>query len=147
MGGIVFDLLSVWGFYRWGQEALLGSAHAFLTLEDEDVEAWLDGDLAEAFSAHVDSPSRAAASSTATAAAPSLQVAGGVTMNMRSAFLHVGADLLRSATTVVEGTAVLLLQTDGRKTDALASLVVSLTILVGALLAGLPWLREVMSWL
>ena len=34
---------------------------------------------------------------------PSSRIVGSTSMNMRSAFMHVGADLLRSVVTVAEG--------------------------------------------
>mmetsp|Transcript_125324 Transcript_125324/g.401365 ORF Transcript_125324/g.401365 Transcript_125324/m.401365 type:complete len:99 (-) Transcript_125324:150-446(-) len=61
---------------------------------------------------------------------------------MRSAFLHVGADFLRSLTTVVEGLAVLFANTDGRATDDIASWIVSSTIFIGALFALASWSQQ-----
>ncbi|CAE7733313.1 unnamed protein product [Symbiodinium pilosum] len=62
-------------------------------------------------------------------------------MNMRSALLHVGADLVRSMVTVAEGCLVIFFHADGRSTDAYASLIVSLTVLVGAAAGMVSWTR------
>ena len=90
-------------------------------------------------------------------------------MNMRSALLHVGADLVRSMVTVAEGSEpcfswvharndaakrsvkhscrgclVIFFHADGRSTDAYASLIVSLTVLVGAAAGMVSWTRPML---
>jgi Co/Zn/Cd efflux system component len=118
--GIAFDFLAFWGFYRWG----LGSIVSRAGLPDD------------------------ATVGLATAQEPlpeQEQPADGTqqpSMNMRSAFLHVGADMLRSVTTVVEGLLVLGAGTEPRRSDAVAALVVSVTILAGGCGASASWMQQ-----
>eukprot|EP00746_Dinoflagellata_sp_MGD_P016636 gnl/MRDRNA2_/MRDRNA2_137682_c0_seq1.p1 gnl/MRDRNA2_/MRDRNA2_137682_c0~~gnl/MRDRNA2_/MRDRNA2_137682_c0_seq1.p1 ORF type:complete len:123 (-),score=21.34 gnl/MRDRNA2_/MRDRNA2_137682_c0_seq1:216-557(-) len=63
-------------------------------------------------------------------------------LNMCSAFLHVGADLLRSVTTTVEGVAVLWLGVEGTHADGIATLLVSCTIFAGSCGVITSFLRQ-----
>merc|ERR1711918_129631 len=67
-------------------------------------------------------------------------------MNMRSAFMHVGADFLRSVIIVGDSLVVKLESAQGRETDSIASLIVSATILLGACGAIVPWLLQCIRW-
>merc|ERR1712157_645966 len=112
--GIAFDCISFWAFYKWGKRGLL-SARTDRTYEEFDAPA---------------EPSTPSPTSPQTS-----------TTNMRSAFMHVGADFLRSVIIVAEGLAVESEADgqEGRKTDSVAALVVSITILLSACGAMLPW--------
>lgn len=121
--GMAFDVLSCWGFYRWGLDSLVSGSGA---CDDSKVG------LSEARDIAADE-------------LPSVPGNNGEqkpSMNMRSAILHVGADFLRSLTTVVEGAAVLSGGSDARTADAAATLIVSVTILAGGCGAGASWLRQ-----
>jgi len=63
-------------------------------------------------------------------------------INMQAAFMHVGADFLRSGTTFVLGTLILFFHFAGARTDAMACMVVSATILLGALIAFVEWASQ-----
>ena len=72
----------------------------------------------------------------------SLGSASSSQLNMCSAFLHVLADCLRSATTLCEAILIGVYDFDSERTDAIASLVVSATILVGCAVAAVLWVRS-----
>eukprot|EP01045_Picozoa_sp_COSAG04_P006675 COSAG04_NODE_333_length_16525_cov_32.050527_3_plen_246_part_00 len=72
----------------------------------------------------------------------SLGSANSSQLNMCSAFLHVLADCLRSATTLCEAILIGVYGFDSERTDAIASLVVSATILVGCAVAAVLWVRS-----
>ena len=72
----------------------------------------------------------------------SLGSANSSQLNMCSAFLHVLADCLRSATTLCEAILIGVYDFDSERTDAIASLVVSATILVGCAVAAVLWVRS-----
>eukprot|EP00930_Biecheleria_cincta_P059026 TRINITY_DN44794_c0_g1_i1.p1 TRINITY_DN44794_c0_g1~~TRINITY_DN44794_c0_g1_i1.p1 ORF type:complete len:270 (+),score=54.41 TRINITY_DN44794_c0_g1_i1:151-960(+) len=122
--GVVFDCLSFWGFYKWGLQGLVsgGRSGKYEDLELDEKSAIAQG---------------------GEEATGTSRPKAGASMNMRSAFLHVGADFLRSSTTVVEGLFILFGATQGRATDSVASIVVSGTILMGACSAVVPWARQV----
>lgn len=122
--GVVFDCLSFWGFYKWGLQGLVSGSRSG---KYEDLEL---------------NEKCAITENTEEAAVTSCPKSG-ASMNMRSAFLHVGADFLRSTTTVIEGLFILVGGTHGRSTDSVASIVVSGTILMGACSAAIPWARQV----
>ena len=54
-------------------------------------------------------------------------------VNMCSALLHVGADTVRSTTTLAESILIVQFQWDGRSTDAWASIIVSGLITLASL--------------
>lgn len=114
--GVCFDLISFWGFYRWGLHSIL--------------------------SGYGEGSPMASPMAVNDAMSPSSRIIGSTSMNMRSAFMHVGADLLRSMVTVLEGLLVIFGHTDGKSTDSLASLVVSITILSGVAAGVLAWSRQ-----
>ncbi|CAK8996574.1 unnamed protein product [Durusdinium trenchii] len=129
--GICVDLLSFWGFYRWGWQSVLG---------DFGTRSPMGSPLADSMSPG----SRLMASPVAVndAMSPSSRMFGSSSMNMRSAFMHVGADLLRSVVTVTEGLLVIFWQMDGRSTDSVASLIVSFTILCGVGVGVMAWSKQ-----
>merc|ERR1712217_151425 len=57
-----------------------------------------------------------------------------------------GADFLRSIVIVGEGLAVKFEGAQGRETDAIAALIVSVTILLSAAGAFVPWLLQLATW-
>ena len=90
-----------------------------------------------------------AAGETAPAPAPApapsaaLSAAGaGSQLNMCSAFLHVLADCMRSTTTLTEAVLIGWYGFDSERTDAIASLIVSGTILLGCAAAAVVWVRS-----
>lgn len=124
--GVAFDCLSFLGFYCFGLQALVsGDVQEGQGLTKEVQES----PTARAVAAPEDSDN---------VRKPS--------MNMRSAFLHVGADFLRSITTVVEGSVVMSGASRGRTADSIATLAVSATILVGGCGAGASWMRQAWTW-
>lgn len=169
--GIVFDGLSFWGFYKWGHSSAQKGGHEVVgdgaaspgaartksagsggqsvglkdaRLDPTNVCVSLSQDSGRAAAG---SGAAAGASGAASAAAGAAGVAQagqgkGATMNMRSALLHVGADLLRSVTTTVEGLVIIYGGAGSRKADAAAMLIVSATILLGGCGAGASWTRE-----
>eukprot|EP00931_Biecheleriopsis_adriatica_P078768 TRINITY_DN52185_c0_g1_i1.p1 TRINITY_DN52185_c0_g1~~TRINITY_DN52185_c0_g1_i1.p1 ORF type:complete len:293 (+),score=24.89 TRINITY_DN52185_c0_g1_i1:78-956(+) len=66
----------------------------------------------------------------------------GLGINMMAAFLHVGADLTRSTTTLVESILIIRLGFNSTVTDAWACLIVSAIILVGAAFAVFEWVMD-----
>jgi len=68
--------------------------------------------------------------------------AGGLGINMMAAFLHVGADLARSSTTLVESILIMAFGFNGTVTDAWACMIVSAIILVGAACALVEWILD-----
>jgi len=107
--------------------------------EDEDVNAWiifafaLGGLLFDAVSLYAFRRSHR-------------KTRSGREMNMWTALLHVGADFLRSATTLVSSMMILLLGYDGVAVDAWASLLVGATILLGAGFGLAGWTRKFAQW-
>lgn len=67
-------------------------------------------------------------------------------VNMQAALMHVGADFLRSGTTFVLGILIMFFKFDGARTDAIACMVVSGLIFVGALMAFKEWTKEFKSY-
>eukprot|EP00932_Pfiesteria_piscicida_P013215 SRR837773.24732.p3 GENE.SRR837773.24732~~SRR837773.24732.p3 ORF type:complete len:188 (-),score=64.02 SRR837773.24732:47-610(-) len=63
----------------------------------------------------------------------------GAGLNMRTALLHVGADFLRSSTTLVMSLMIMIGHINGTCADAFASVLVCATILVGAAKGFLSW--------
>lgn len=136
VAGIVFDTLSLCAFHRWGGpatgEAKEGDLDEHALCEAENgAERRENGNMRGSMAALPPPLSRAGSGS------PHIIVgvgkSGKVSMNMCSAVLHVGADFLRSITTTVEGAAVLWLGVKGHHADAIATAVVSATILAGSL--------------
>ena len=72
--------------------------------------------------------------------------AAGSRLNMCSAFLHVLADCMRSSTTLTEAVLIGWYGFDSERTDAIASLVVSATILVGCAAAAVIWVRSALRF-
>lgn len=70
----------------------------------------------------------------------------GASLNMGTALLHVGADFLRSATTLCMSLLILLAGMDGTCTDATASLLVGATILGGAASGFWSWSRKMVQF-
>jgi len=62
-------------------------------------------------------------------------------MNMMSAFLHVGADLLRSTSTLVMSVLILAGGMDSSCLDSYTSLFIAFTILSGASFGAVSWLK------
>lgn len=122
--GIIFDCLSCLGFYKWGRHFLFSSSRK--RYEE------FDGGPTDSI-APVASEERQ-------------QTSASSSINMRSAFMHVGADFLRSLIIVGEGMAVKFEGTQGRASDSIAALIVSATILLGAVGAIVPLLRQVIAW-
>lgn len=142
--GLGFDFLSFWGFHRWGLEKLVAGAEpdeddprqALATLPDQPVPS----------PQPMDTPTSACAldpymASSQAPVAPDNKPPE-VSMNMKSAMMHVGADFLRSAATVIEGALVIFGGQHGRTVDALATMAVSATIVAGGCGAGASWIRE-----
>lgn len=127
--GIVFDCVSFWGFYKWGKQGLMSAGRGAKYQDLELTEKTVITPSGEKEAVVTPQPT-----------------SGGASINMRSAFLHVGADFLRSSTTVIEGLFILFGGTHGRSTDAVAAIVVSGTILMGACGAVIPWARQVWKW-
>lgn len=72
--------------------------------------------------------------------------AAGSRLNMCSAFLHVLADCMRSSTTLTEAVLIGWYGFDSERTDAIASLVVSATILLGCAAAAVIWVRSALRF-
>jgi len=64
-------------------------------------------------------------------------------INMCSALMHVASDALRSITTLIEGLLILYTDLDSENTDAVASLIVSSIIVIGAIGALFSWGHQV----
>jgi hypothetical protein len=77
----------------------------------------------------------------------SARKSGEESLNMCTALLHVGADCLRSITTLVMSLLILLGGMDGTCTDASASLIVGATILSGAAGGFWSWARKLVQLL
>lgn len=125
LGGLVLDLLSFLAFQRWGRE-VLGVSPAAQNSNVEDELFTQEGRVPPIRFIETErmrSPPR-----------PS--------MNMCSAFLHVGADFLRSLTTTVEGVAVIWFGFQGSNADGIATVIVSGTILAGSCGVGISFLSE-----
>lgn len=103
VSGIVLDLASFCAFYRWGKKALGRRAPVEYSAEDDDIVLTEEG-----------------------------QNKPQVSMTMVSAFLHVGADFLRSLTITIEGLAVIWFGYNGSWVDGIATFFVSATIFVGS---------------
>lgn len=133
--GIVFDCLSCLGFFKWGLPGLLPrrSDRRYEEFEESlPAESCKDANGGSHSSQNTSAMRRTKSNTSA--------------MNMRSAFMHVGADFLRSIVIVGEGVAVKVEGAQGRKTDSIAALIVSATIFLGACGAILPWIRQVLKW-
>lgn len=65
----------------------------------------------------------------------------GRSVNMFSAILHVGADFLRSTSTLVMSFIILSSKVDSNCVDAYTSIVIGATIIAGALVGFWKWLR------
>lgn len=126
--GLAFDCVSFWGFYKWGKQGLMSAGRGAKYQDLEFTEKTVVAPSGEKAVAAIPPPK------------------SGASMNMRSALLHVGADFLRSSTTVVEGLFIIFGGTHGRSTDSVAAMVVSSTILLGACSAAIPWARQVCKW-
>jgi hypothetical protein len=72
--------------------------------------------------------------------------AAGSRLNMCSAFLHVLADCMRSTTTLTEAVLIGWYGFDSERTDAIASLIVSATILLGCAAAAVVWVRSALRF-
>ena len=72
--------------------------------------------------------------------------AAGSRLNMCSAFLHVLADCMRSTTTLTEAVLIGWYGFDSERTDAIASLIVSATILLGCAAAAAVWVRSALRF-
>jgi len=68
-------------------------------------------------------------------------------VNMCSALLHVGADTVRSTTTLAESILIVQFQWDDRSTDAWASIIVSGLITVASLGGLYNWCKQVKVWI
>jgi len=68
-------------------------------------------------------------------------------VNMCSALLHVGADTVRSTTTLAESILIMHFQFDGRATDAWASIIVSGLITIASLGGLYNWSKQVQVWI
>lgn len=68
-------------------------------------------------------------------------------MNMWTALMHVGADFVRSVSTFVSAVLMLLFKFDTTTTDAWATLVISLTIILGVSAGIVAWLRKLIKCL
>jgi len=119
--GVAFDFVAFWGFYRWGLESLVS-------------HPGFSDDATIGLATAQDPLPEEQAGTSVEEQKPS--------MNMRSAFIHVGADMLRSMTTVVEGLVVLYAGAEPRRSDAVAALVVSATILAGGCGASASWMQQ-----
>jgi len=128
LAGLASDLLSLYAFKRWGTRANeviwittvaenLVAEGELLTQEDEvPAIRWIEAGL--------------------------VQRQPLASINMCSAFLHVGADFLRSLATTVEGIAVIWFGFRGSNADGIATLVVSGTILAGSCCVAASLLRQ-----
>merc|ERR1719323_2478197 len=67
-------------------------------------------------------------------------------MSVWTALMHVGADSLRSATTLVMSVMILVFKADSFAADAWASYVVGAMIVSGAGVGALEWCRQVREW-
>lgn len=68
-------------------------------------------------------------------------------VNMFSAFLHVGADLLRSSSTLIMSLLILLTTHDSTCLDAYTSLIIGVSILCGAAVGFWKWLKMLITHL
>lgn len=69
-----------------------------------------------------------------------------VSLNMKSALLHVFSDTLRSITTLVESIVIWQFEQEGGKIDAWASIIVSGLIFFGAFGAIVEWIAQFMKY-
>lgn len=70
-------------------------------------------------------------------------------VNMLTALLHVGADLLRSTTTFIEGIILLFIPADPEKSeriDAICGLIICLSVYAGSAYALYEWFFETKKW-
>lgn len=70
----------------------------------------------------------------------------GAQMNMWTACLHVGADALRSFTTLIMSLIIMILDVDGEVADAWTSPVLGAMILSGVAWGMFAWVKEVAQW-
>jgi Co/Zn/Cd efflux system component len=68
-------------------------------------------------------------------------------VNMFSAFLHVGADALRSTSTLVMSLLILIAHWDSTCLDAYTSVFIGITIIAGALTGLFKWLKMLIGFL
>jgi len=76
----------------------------------------------------------------------------GINTNMCAALLHVGSDLLRSTTTLIEGIIIIVVSNRGgdissTQADGVSTLAVCSIIVIGATAALITWMREVIVFL
>jgi len=115
--GLLFDAISLWSFWYHAKK------DAQLEFEAQKTKAVEDGKTTAA----VEKPE----------------------VNMLTALLHVGADLLRSTTTFVEGIILLVLPADPARSeliDAIAGLIICLSVYVGSAYALYEWFFETKKW-
>jgi hypothetical protein len=68
-------------------------------------------------------------------------------VNMFSALLHVGADFLRSTSTLVMSLLILLAHVDSGCVDAYTSVLIGVTILLGAAVGFFKWVKLLASYI
>eukprot|EP01059_Diplonema_ambulator_P033341 TRINITY_DN6916_c0_g1_i3.p1 TRINITY_DN6916_c0_g1~~TRINITY_DN6916_c0_g1_i3.p1 ORF type:complete len:304 (+),score=96.20 TRINITY_DN6916_c0_g1_i3:51-914(+) len=68
-------------------------------------------------------------------------------MNLCSALMHVSADLLRSTTTLTESILILRYDVNGDEADSYATVIVSGTIVLGAIPPIVDWFRDLVSYI
>jgi len=68
-------------------------------------------------------------------------------VNMFSAFLHVGADCLRSGSTLVMSLLILLAHFDSGCLDGYTSMLIGVTIIAGAFVGFFKWLKMLITFL
>jgi Co/Zn/Cd efflux system component len=66
-------------------------------------------------------------------------------VNMFSALLHVGADFLRSTSTIVMSLLILLAHVDSGCADAYTSIIIGISILCGAAVGFFKWVKLLSS--
>merc|ERR1711933_79310 len=67
-------------------------------------------------------------------------------VNMFSALLHVGADFLRSTSTLVMSLLILLAHVDSGCADAYTSILIGVSILCGASVGFFKWVKPLFSF-
>jgi hypothetical protein len=71
-----------------------------------------------------------------------LKAADKESVNMFAAFAHVGADFIRSITTLVASVLILASSLDGKRIDSWACIIVTLLILMGVVFAVVEWGKD-----
>lgn len=149
--GFFFDCFAMLAFYRFGPNALMpttssGSSEEgnALCLERESPvsSGRIGADAPPCFQEKGQDASGHMQKASSTAP-PEPEEAS---INMKSAFLHVASDFLRSFTTIIEGSLVIWAGIDGRGADAVATLVVSSTIVLGTCGFGASWYRQLKAF-